>query len=87
MAEMRNVFLRLAVIGMICSWALPDSQLGVRKRESAYRYCGPNLANILRFLCNGSYHTDDHYKRNAGSVQVKQAQGTAVIFDRNFSRC
>ena len=80
---MTNIFLRLAVIGMICSWALPDSQLGVRKRETARRYCGPYLPNILRLICNGTYHTYD-WKRNGGSTQVKQAQGTAVNSDRIF---
>jgi bifunctional pyridoxal-dependent enzyme with beta-cystathionase and maltose regulon repressor activities len=60
---------------MICSWALPDSQLGMRKRETAYRYCGPNLANVLRFICNGSYHVDEHWKRNSGSIEMNKAQG------------
>ena len=83
LVQMRNIFLRLAVIGMICSWALPDSQLGVRKRETARRYCGPYLPNILRLVCNGTYHTYD-WKRNGDSIQVKQAQGTAVNSDRNF---
>ena len=81
--QMRNVFLRLAVIGMICSWALPDSQLAVRKRETARRYCGRFLPEILSFVCNGTYHTYD-WKRNGDSIQVKQAQGTAVNSDRNF---
>jgi hypothetical protein len=75
-----NIFLRLAVIGMICSLALPDSQLSVRKRETARRYCGPYLPNILRLICNGTYHTYD-WKRNGGSIQEKQAQGTAVNSD------
>jgi hypothetical protein len=78
---MRNIFLRVAVLGMICSWALPDSQPGVRKREPAYRYCGPNLANILRFICNGSYHIDEHWKRNEGSIPRNKAQGKKK---RNF---
>jgi hypothetical protein len=73
---MRNIFLRVTVIGMMCSWALPDSQMDVRKRETAYRYCGSNLANILQLLCNGSYHTDDQWKRNADVVQKKLAKGT-----------
>jgi hypothetical protein len=85
--QMRNIFLRLAVIGMICSWALPDSQMGVRKRETARRYCGPFLPNILRFICNGTYHTYD-WKRNGDSIQVKQPQGTAVSSERIFfCRC
>jgi hypothetical protein len=81
--QMRTIFLRLAVIGMVCSWALPDSQVGVQKRETARRYCGSFLSNILRLVCNGTYHTWD-WKRNGGSIQMKQAQGTAVNSDRNF---
>jgi hypothetical protein len=83
LAQMTNIFLRLAVIGMVCSWALPDSQLGLQKRERAIRYCGSNLANALRSTCNGFYHSNDK-KRNEGSIQVKQPQGTAVNSDRKF---
>jgi hypothetical protein len=72
---MRNIFLRVTVVGMMCSWALPDSQLDMHKREAAYRFCGPNLANVLRFLCNGSYHIDEQWKRNAGSIHGSNAQG------------
>jgi hypothetical protein len=72
---MRNIFLRVTVLGVICSWALPDSHLGMRKREAAYRYCGPNLADVLRFLCNGSYHIDEHWKRNAASTDLDKPRG------------
>jgi hypothetical protein len=86
--QMTNIFLRLAVIGMICSWALPDSQLSVRKRETARKYCGEYLSNILRLICNGTYNTYP-WKRNGGSIPVKQAQGTAANSDRIFffGRC
>jgi hypothetical protein len=84
--QMMNIFLRLAVIVMICSWVLPDSQVDVRKRQQTYRLCSYLLTNKLSELCKGSYNGFDYGKRSAGSIQEQQAQGTAVNTDRTFCR-
>jgi hypothetical protein len=81
---MRHIFLLLAVIGLICSWVLTDNQMGERKRGSAYKFCTFLLANKLREVCNGSYYGYGYSKRNAGSIQEQQAQGTAVNTGRKF---
>ena len=81
LVQMRNIFLRLVVIGMICSWVLPDSQLGMRKRWTTRKLCGPYLSGALRLVCNGTYN---EWKRNGDSIQLKQAQGTAVNSGRIF---
>jgi hypothetical protein len=87
--QMKNFFLRLAVFGMICSWVLPDSQLGVRKRATAERYCGPKLADKMHEVCKGYYNAYDYTyaKRTAGSIRDPNSQGTKVNTGKNFCRC
>jgi hypothetical protein len=82
---MRNIFILLALFGMICSWVLPDNQVDERKKEAAERFCTYFLANKVRDVCNGSYFYA-YSKRNAASIQELQAQGTAVNPGQTFCR-
>ncbi|XP_021924501.1 LIRP-like [Zootermopsis nevadensis] len=63
---MWRLCLRAMLISMICVCALTDNPSTtpkfVEKRE-AHRYCGRNLANILKFLCQGHYNGIDYDRK------------------------
>jgi hypothetical protein len=50
----------MMLIAVICVSALPENALAesklITKRDTAHRYCGRNLVNILRLLCRGQYN-------------------------------
>jgi hypothetical protein len=78
------------LIGFICVCAFaenPDLFKTVRKRDTAQRYCGKNLVNILRFLCRGQYNgIEEESKRNEEPSQRKTTRGTVYATSPNTKR-
>ncbi|KAJ4440612.1 hypothetical protein ANN_08758 [Periplaneta americana] len=83
--RMWRALLPITVIGALSSCVLieePSDLFKLRKREESERYCGQDLANAVRVVCNGSFYgPDEPVKRNGDITENKFLQGESTIFD------
>ncbi|XP_069704317.1 LIRP-like [Periplaneta americana] len=75
---MWRALLPITVIGALSSCVLieePSDLFKLRKREESERYCGQDLANAVRVVCNGSFYgPDEPVKRNGDITENKFLQ-------------